>query len=334
MGRRRPLRLVDTRCNSGYREGTPDRLHRHIPTPAGPSARAPGPPAAPRADARGLAVLDPGTGVTQQEALWKLGLAGDEFAERIFSRSGVERRQLNLDDDFLTAGLEQRTAGVEQELLDQAVEALERLDVGLEHVGTVLTSSLYSLGCPSLAHRLIERCGLDPATDKYHVTSVGCASAVPAVPPRRADPARRPFTRGAGGRGREHELAAGARRRGEPRASRRVGAAIFGDGCAAALLSERGEASGPAILATAVHQVPGTLGAVEITADEQGSYLGLRARAAAHRRRAARRSRRGVPRRQQRPRGADRPLDAPSRRTTASSKKPATRSSSTTRMSP
>ncbi len=222
----------------------------------------------------GLAVLDPGNGVTQREALDRLGLAGDEFAERVFSRSGIERRQLNLDEDFLTAGLEQRTAGVEQELLDQAVEALERLDVSLDNVGTVLTSSLYSLGCPSLAHRLIERCGLDPATDKYHVTSVGCASAVPLFrlggQILRADPSREVLVVAAESMSSLQALA----REENPRV-KTVGAAIFGDGCAAALLSERSEASGPAILATAVHQVPGTLEAVEITADEQGSYLGL-----------------------------------------------------------
>lgn len=222
----------------------------------------------------GLAVLDSGTGVTQQETLDRLGLAGDEFAERVFARSGIERRQLNLDEDFLTASLEQRTAGVEQELLDQAVAALERLDVSLDNVGTVLTSSLYSLGCPSLAHRLIERCGLDPATDKYHVTSVGCASAVPLFrlggQILRADPSREVLVVAAESMS---SLQAPAREQ-NPRV-KTVGAAIFGDGCAAALLSERAEASGPAILATAVHQVPGTLGAVEITADEQGSYLGL-----------------------------------------------------------
>jgi predicted naringenin-chalcone synthase len=222
----------------------------------------------------GLAVLGPQDSTTQQQALERLGLAGDQFAERIFARSGVERRRLNLEEDFLTAGLEQRTAHVEQELLDQAVEALERLHVSLEHVGTVLTSSLYSLGCPSLAHRLIERCGLPPATDKYHVTSVGCASAVPlfrlAGQILQADPSREVLVIAAESMS---SLQAPALQE-NPRV-KTVGAAIFGDGCAAALLSERGDASGPAILASAVHQVPGTLGAVEITADAQGSYLGL-----------------------------------------------------------
>ncbi len=140
----------------------------------------------------GLAVLGTEDSTTQQQALEQLGLAGDEFAERIFARSGVERRRLNLAEDFLTAGLEQRTAHVERELLDQAVEALERLDVSLEHVGTVLTSSLYSLGCPSLAHRLIERCGLPTGHGQVPRDVGRLRERRTAVPPRRADPARRP----------------------------------------------------------------------------------------------------------------------------------------------
>ena len=222
----------------------------------------------------GLAVLDPAPGTSQREALEQLGLAGDEFAERIFARSGVERRSLNLDESFLASGLEERTAGVEQHLLDQAVTALERLDIDLGTVGTVLTSSLYSLGCPSLAHRLVERCGLDPSIDKYHVTAVGCASAVPLFrlggQILSSDPSREVLVIAAESMS---SLTASACEV-NPRV-RTVGAAIFGDGCAAALLSERSDARGPAILATAVHQVPGTLGAVEIACDEQGGYLGI-----------------------------------------------------------
>ena len=41
------------------------------------------------------------------------------------------------------------------------------------------------------------------------------------------------------------------------------------------MLSARRGAAGPSILATAVHQVPGTLGAVEVANDEQGSFLQL-----------------------------------------------------------
>ena len=43
----------------------------------------------------------------------------------------------------------------------------------------MLSASLYSLGCPTLAHRLVDHYEMEPATDKYHLTGVGCASGVP-----------------------------------------------------------------------------------------------------------------------------------------------------------
>ena len=85
---------------------------------------------------------------------------------------------LNLDAEFLARNLQGRTEPIEQ-ALDQSIEAIDQLDLDRRTIGTVLTSSFYSLGCPTLAHRLIEHYRLEPATDKYHVTAVGCASAVP-----------------------------------------------------------------------------------------------------------------------------------------------------------
>jgi alkylresorcinol/alkylpyrone synthase len=52
-----------------------------------------------------------------------------------------------------------------------------------------------------------------------------------------------------------------------------VGSALFGDGCAAALLGGPGEDGGPAILATAVHQVAGTLGHVRFGVSAEDSYM-------------------------------------------------------------
>ena len=43
-----------------------------------------------------------------------------------------------------------------------------------------------------------------------------------------------------------------------------VGSAIFGDGCAAALLSGEAGAAGPLIVASQVHQIPSTAGAVSL----------------------------------------------------------------------
>jgi alkylresorcinol/alkylpyrone synthase len=60
----------------------------------------------------------------------------------------------------------------------------------------------------------------------------------------------------------------------DPRA-KVVGSAIFGDGCAAALLSEDGGAQGPEIVSSKVHQIAGTLGAVSLEVAPQDSYLHL-----------------------------------------------------------
>ncbi len=222
----------------------------------------------------GLSVIENASRTTQQQALERLGLADDEFAQRIFERAGVERRELNLEEPFLSSSLQGRTEAVEQELLAQAVSALDRLDLDTGAVGTVLTSSLYSLGCPSLAHRLIESYGFDAGVDKYHVTAVGCASAVPLVrlggQILRADPSRDVLIVAADSMS-SILVPAGED---DPRV-KTVGSALFGDGCAAALLSARREASGPAILAASVHQVPGTLDAVLLTCDEHDSHLGL-----------------------------------------------------------
>src|SRR5205823_2911562 len=116
---------------------------------------------------------------SQQEVLERLGLAGNAFAEGIFERCGVDRRGLELSESFMSSTLQGRATRIEDELLRQSVKAIDALEIEPDVLGTVITSSLYSLGCPTLAHRLVEHYGMDPATDKYHVTGVGCASGVP-----------------------------------------------------------------------------------------------------------------------------------------------------------
>jgi alkylresorcinol/alkylpyrone synthase len=54
-----------------------------------------------------------------------------------------------------------------------------------------------------------------------------------------------------------------------------VGSAIFGDGCAAALLTEDPGAVGPEILSAKVHQIAGTLDAVSLELAPEDSYLHL-----------------------------------------------------------
>jgi predicted naringenin-chalcone synthase len=217
---------------------------------------------------------------SQAQVLERLGLKGDEFAEGIFSRCGVKRRHLNLSEDFLGRSLQGRTPQIEHQLLTHSIRAVERLELDPRQIGTVFSASLYSLGCPTIAQRLVDHFDMDPSTDKYHVTGVGCASGVPLM--RLAAQALRASS-SEGEHPEKHALVVAADSMSgtlmsaapdDPKA-KTVGSAIFGDGCAAALLSNDPRADGPLILASQVHQIAGTLGAVRLHVEGEDSYLHL-----------------------------------------------------------
>lgn len=222
----------------------------------------------------GLTLAHPQTSFTQQEVLELLGLAEDEFAQRIFSRCGVHRRRLDMTPELVRSNLQGRTAEVEDSLMGYAVQAVERLEIDPPQIGTVVTGTLYSLGGPTLAHRLIEHFRMDPATDKYHITGVGCASAVPLVrlaqQALREHPGKKALVVGAESMS---GLLAGAQA--DDERSKTVGSSIFGDGCGAMLLDGDAEAGGPTILASKVHQIPDSLDAVAMRLAPDDSYLHL-----------------------------------------------------------
>jgi predicted naringenin-chalcone synthase len=221
-----------------------------------------------------LAVSDSDTTVSQDQALDCLGLRGDEFAEGIFARCGVKHRHLTLCDDFMASTLQGRTPRIEQELLEHSIRAVDALEIDPREIGTVVSASLYSLGCPTLAHRLVDHYAMEPTTDKYHITGVGCASGVPLMrltaKALRDHPQRHALIVAAESMSGLMSAAAPD----DPRA-KVIGAAIFGDGCAAALLSSDPAADGPLILASEVHQIGGTLGAVSMDLAGEDSYLHL-----------------------------------------------------------
>lgn len=222
----------------------------------------------------GLTLADYERSYSQDEVLERLGLGKDEFARRIFERSGVQRRHLNLEPDFLAQTLQGRGADVEAELLARSVDAVDRLGVDPAEIGVIVSASLYSLGCPSLAHRLIEHYAMDPAIDKYHITGVGCASAVPLLrltaQTLHEHPGRYGLVVAA-------ESMSSIMMPATPQDERAktVGSAIFGDGCAAALISGDPVAPGPMILASQVHQIGGTLDAVSLSLSPSDSHLHL-----------------------------------------------------------
>jgi predicted naringenin-chalcone synthase len=221
-----------------------------------------------------LAVADPARSFSQDEVLEALGMASDPFAQRIFASCGVQRRHLSLLAAHADQTLQSRTAVSEQQLFELAVRAVDKLGVDPQEFDTVITSSLYSLGGPTLAHRLVGHYAMSAQTDKYHVVGVGCASAVPLV-----------------------RLMAGALGDAEPRKgliiaaesmsgllsqatpddprAKVVGSAIFGDGCAAAIVECGADAPGPAVVASTVHQLPGTLDIVRMALTSDDSYLHL-----------------------------------------------------------
>ncbi|HEY7829477.1 MAG TPA: 3-oxoacyl-[acyl-carrier-protein] synthase III C-terminal domain-containing protein [Solirubrobacteraceae bacterium] len=237
-----------------------------------------------------LELADAEMSFSQEEVLTMLDMKGDEFAERIFSRCGVQRRHLNLSGDSLATTLQGRTSQIEEELFGFAVQAVDRLQVDPLEIGTVVTATLYSLGGPTLAHRLVDHYDMDPSTDKYHVLGVGCASAVPLMrltaQSMRDHPGKKGLVVAA-------ESMAGILMRSAEDDSRAkiVGSSIFGDGCAAALLDGDplpegeddsglgagcgGVGVGPTIVASKVHQIGRTLGAVKLELAAQDSYLHL-----------------------------------------------------------
>lgn len=225
-----------------------------------------------------IAVAHPDTSFSQDEVLALLGLSGDEFAQRIFGRCGVHRRRLHVGEDFRSTTVQGRTPAIEEQLLGDAIRAIDGLEIDPAEIGVVVSATLYSLGGPTIAHRLVEHYGMDPATDKYHVVGVGCASAVPllrlASQTLSAHPGKKALVVAAESMA---GILMGATE--EDERSKTVGSSIFGDGCAAALVeleyAPAVDPEGPVVIASKVHQVGGTLDAVRMQLSPDDSYLHL-----------------------------------------------------------
>jgi predicted naringenin-chalcone synthase len=257
----------------------PSRECRRVSDPTGVSATAVGPserrPAARGPHLSGLSVSHPPATYSQADLLELFGLIGDEFAEAIFSRSGVRTRRLSVSRQSLERTLQARATATEDAIFDMALAALDGLDFEPADVGVLVTAGYWSLGGPTLGHRLIDHLGLGAATDKYHVTGVGCASAVPllrlAGQAMRDRPGERALVVAA-------EAVSGFMTRAAPGDERTkvVGSALFGDGCGAALLDlDSPDPVGPEIVASAVHQLPGSLDQVRFMVGEGDSYMQL-----------------------------------------------------------
>jgi len=219
-----------------------------------------------------IATANPAATYSQAEMLELLGLGDDDFAQMIFARCGVERRHFDLTPDLLAKTLQERTAHTEEQLLRLAIEAVDRLALDPAEIGTVVTATYYSLGGPTLAHKLIEHYDMDRATDKYHVVGVGCASAVPlfklASQSMRDHPGK-------------HALVVAAESitgflttvDEDDDQVKTIGSSLFGDGCAAAVLTNGTSTGGPAIVAARQHQIENTLGTVHFRLAADDSFM-------------------------------------------------------------
>jgi predicted naringenin-chalcone synthase len=219
-----------------------------------------------------IAVANPESSYSQDEMLGMLGLEGDRFAETIFARCGVANRHFELTPEVLSSTLQERTVQTEDQLLRLAIEAIDDLGLDPRDVGTLITATYYSLGGPTLAHRLLAHYDMDPTTDKYHVVGVGCASAVPlfkvAAQSMRDHPGKHALVVAA-----ESMTGFMTRVEDDDERTKTIGFSLFGDGCAAAMLTNGSSIAGPAVLATRVHQVDGTLGAVHFRLEADDSFM-------------------------------------------------------------
>jgi predicted naringenin-chalcone synthase len=225
-----------------------------------------------RATIAGIATASPERSFDQAQILDLLGLTGDAFAEGVFARCGVRTRGLEVSPELLQTTLQHRTATTEEGLMRLATRAVDSLVFKPDAVGVIVTASYYSLGGPTLAHRLVDHYGLRSDADKYHLVGVGCASAVPLL---------RLAAQGLRDRPGETALVVAAESvsgfltpvTAADEKVKIVGSALFGDGAAAALLSLDPAVPGPKIVAAAVHQVPGTLDHVRFAVTGEDSHM-------------------------------------------------------------
>jgi alkylresorcinol/alkylpyrone synthase len=188
----------------------------------------------------------------------------------------VRTRRLFVSEESVGASLQARAAETEENIFGLAFEALGLLDFDPDSIGVLITAGYWSLGGPTLGHRLMEELELPRGADKYHVTGVGCASAIPllrlggqALRDRR--PGETALVIGA-------ECVSGFMTRARPGDERTkiVGNALFGDGCGAAVLRlGTGAPSAPEIVASAVHQVRDTLDQVRFAVNGEDSFMRL-----------------------------------------------------------
>jgi hypothetical protein len=76
----------------------------------------------------GLSVASPSRSFGPDEMLELVGLSGDDFARRIFARSGIRQRQFELSPSVLRSTLQGRTPATEEQRMRLATASIDRLE--------------------------------------------------------------------------------------------------------------------------------------------------------------------------------------------------------------
>ena len=220
-------------------------------------------PALPRLAALGFAVpphaLDQEAVVERVKRLFD-GAAALERLLPVFANSGIRRRFSSVPLDWFGEphGWAERSRRYRDTALDlietASGRALDRAGMTLSEVGAIVVVSTTGIATPSLDALLIERLRLAPSVTRLPIFGLGCAGGALGLARAATLAAAMP----------EKavlllvvELCSLTFRRDDASKSNIVGAALFGDGAAAAVL--RRGASGPAILASGEHTWPHSL---------------------------------------------------------------------------
>lgn len=178
----------------------------------------------------------------------------------IYANSGIERRRFCVPGSWYLRphGWKERTRLFVEHAVDLAATAtldcLARADVRPDQVDAVVAVSTTGVCTPSLDALLIERLNLRPDVTRLPVFGFGCAGGVlglaRAAALARAMPGARVLVVVV-------ELCGLTFRPGDRSAGNMVATALFGDGCAAALVSTR--ADGPSLTGWGEHTWPHSL---------------------------------------------------------------------------
>lgn len=192
-----------------------------------------------------VATALPPHGVAQEEARRRCaevyrGRASLERFLGLFEHAGVERRYFSFPPDYYLAGrsFEERNDDFVRAAVDLAERAaracLDRAGVLPEKVDHVFLATTTGLATPSLEARLAGRLGLRPGVRRWPLFGLGCAGGAGALARAaevlRGDPSRRALVVSVELAGQVFSLRA-------DRPVDVVGAALFGEGAAAVLLS-------------------------------------------------------------------------------------------------